>query len=215
MAKIVCPNGHLYDPDIYGDHCPLCPASVSDAPSVVNTEYVPFDDDDPNTGVMRYNMKPASVDKVEEVAVKPNIPAPQFVSDDDRTMVVRSNESEGADAGRKKLVGFLATFTHDSDGQAFNLYEGRNFIGRKQSLSDICIPCDGQISGRHMSITYRAVDGRFFFRDEQSANGTYLNGELLDDGELNGGDILRAGVTEFVFIPIPNVKTVGAATTEE
>jgi hypothetical protein len=37
----------------------------------------------------------------------------------------------------------------------------------------------------------------------------------LDDGELNGGDILRAGVTEFVFIPIPNVKTVGAATTEE
>lgn len=204
MAKVVCPHGHSYDTDIYGERCPLCPAPEGYV-APATTEYVPLGDDDPNTGVMRHVAKPVVGAKHEEpVVVKPaarEVSVP--VCDDDRTMVVRSDAGGQEAEERKRLVGFLVTYTHDADGQAWNLYEGRNVVGRKQSMSDICVACDGQISGRHMSVTYRGVDGRFFFRDEQSANGTFLNGVLMDDGELHSGDVLRAGVTEFVLVTIP------------
>ena len=26
MATKKCPNGHIYDPNVYGDNCPFCPS---------------------------------------------------------------------------------------------------------------------------------------------------------------------------------------------
>ena len=104
----------------------------------------------------------------------------------------------------RKLVGFLVCYNRYPNGKAFNLYEGRNYIGRDASC-DICIPDDNQLSGRHMSIMYRNVDNKFKFRDEQSSNGTFINKELKDDGELENYDIIRLGSTLFIFMPIPQV----------
>ena len=89
-------------------------------------------------------------------------------------------------------------------GKAFNLYEGKNFIGRDQSC-DISLPWDKQMSGRHMSILYRNVDNKFKYRDEQSSNGTFVNKELSDEGELQNYDIIRLGNTVFIFIAIPKL----------
>jgi pSer/pThr/pTyr-binding forkhead associated (FHA) protein len=108
-------------------------------------------------------------------------------------------------APSRKLVGFLVTYNRDPNGRSYNIYEGRNFIGRDQSC-DICVPDDDQMSGRHMSILYRNVDDKFKFRDEQSSNGTFVNKELLDDGELQNYDIIRAGKTIFIFIAIPRIS---------
>lgn len=121
--------------------------------------------------------------------------------------VIRRNPAVaggGKSSAGRKLVGFLVTYNRDPMGKAFNIYEGRNYIGRDASC-DISIPDDNQMSGKHMSILYRAVDNKFKFRDEQSSNGTFVNKELLDDGTLENYDIIRVGSTLFVFVAIPQI----------
>ena len=104
----------------------------------------------------------------------------------------------------RKLVGFLVTFNRNPLGKAYNIYEGKNFVGRDRSC-DISVPEDTQMSSRHMSILYRNVDNKFKFRDEQSSNGTFINKELIDEGELQNYDIIRLGGTVFIFIAIPKL----------
>jgi hypothetical protein len=105
-------------------------------------------------------------------------------------------------AGRK-LVGFLVSYSMDANGSFFPLYEGRNFVGRN-SASDICLQGDNRISGKHLSILYRAVDNKFKFRDEQSSYGTFVNEQLLDEGELINNDVIRIGSTKLILITIKN-----------
>ena len=107
------------------------------------------------------------------------------------------------DEGRK-LVGFLVTYNRTPMGKAFNIYEGRNYIGRDASC-DISIPDDNQMSGKHMLIRYLSGNNKFNFKDEMSSNGTYVNKELLDEGELQNYDIIRVGSTLFIFIAIPQI----------
>lgn len=126
-----------------------------------------------------------------------------------RTVIRQNPAMRGAaapkpgDTGRK-LVGFLVTYNRTPLGKAYNIYEGRNFIGRDASC-DISIPDDNQMSGKHMLIRYLTGDGKFRFRDEMSSNGTYVNKELLDEGELQNYDIIRVGSTLFIFVAIPQI----------
>lgn len=117
--------------------------------------------------------------------------------------IIRPPKGAPSTPGRK-LVGFLVTYNRNPLGKAFNIYEGKNFIGRDHSC-DICVPEDKQMSGRHMSLLYRNVDNKFKYRDEQSSNGTFVNKELSDEGELHNYDIIRLGGTVFIFIAIPQI----------
>jgi hypothetical protein len=101
----------------------------------------------------------------------------------------------------RRLVGFLTTYSTNPNGEAFLIYEGRNYVGRASS-SNICIR-DMNISEKHLSILYRAVDKKFKFRDEQSSNGTFVNGILTDEGELKSLDVISIGTTKLIFIAIP------------
>jgi hypothetical protein len=109
---------------------------------------------------------------------------------------------DGRTAQARKLAALLVTYSTDPCGEAFNIYEGRNFIGRDEA-ADICIRNDTQVSGKHMSILYRAVDRKFKFKDEQSVNGTFVNDTLVDEGELNSFDLIRIGATRLLFMAIP------------
>jgi hypothetical protein len=104
----------------------------------------------------------------------------------------------------RKLVAFLVTYTQSLNGDFFTLVEGRNYIGKDKSL-DICIQGDPKISGKHVSILYRAVDKKFKFKDELSSNGTFVNGMLADEGELNNHDVISIGSTKLIFIIIPDI----------
>jgi pSer/pThr/pTyr-binding forkhead associated (FHA) protein len=42
-------------------------------------------------------------------------------------------------------------------------------------------------------------DGKFRIKDQLSTNGTKINGESMDDGELKDGDILKLGKTDLKF----------------
>jgi hypothetical protein len=103
---------------------------------------------------------------------------------------------------RRKLVGFLVSYTLDSNGVFFPLYEGKNYIGRNKTCN-IYIQKDNKISEKHFSILYRAIDKKFKFKDEQSTNGTFVNGALLDEGELSNHNRIRIGSTELILLIIP------------
>lgn len=216
MQKKTCPNGHVYDPSIYGDQCPLCPAGGNSAGA------------GPVSGPATHLGGPQGAPAADNMHTHLAAPAPKMParpqSDPTGPTNMRPQNAEPRPAtghtvirhaGRpggpnvkgptRKLVGFLVTYNRDANGRAFNVYEGRNFIGRDPGC-DICIPDDEQMSGRHLSILYRNVDDKFKFRDEQSCNGTFVNKELLDDGELQNYDIIRAGSTIFIFIAIPSIS---------
>lgn len=95
----------------------------------------------------------------------------------------------------RKLVGWLVSFTLHPNGVDFRLYEGRNLIGSGPNM-DIVLNDPG-VSAHHLTILYRA--GQFLFRDELSTNGTFLNGQMVNEGELKDGDTLRIGETELRF----------------
>lgn len=213
MPKKVCPNGHIYDSSIYGDECPLCPKDQPAAPAAMPTPPIgggaaPAGGTQvtPPAGAQPFVMPAAPApaqpaagyDPKGETQLRPGGSAPHAAG-----TVIRTPQGAPAVQGRK-LVGFLVTYNRHPQGKAFNLYEGKNYIGRDRSC-DISCPEDNQMSGKHMSILYRNVDNKFKFRDEQSSNGTFVNKELLDEGELQNYDIIRLGGTVFIFIAIPKL----------
>jgi hypothetical protein len=112
-------------------------------------------------------------------------------------------EQTDKDRERKKLTGFLVSYSLSPNGEFFPLYEGKNIIGRAET-ANVSIQNDSAISDRHVSILNRTVDRKFKFKDEQSSNGTFINEELLDDGELKNLDIIRVGNTRLLFMEIPS-----------
>jgi len=150
----------------------------------------------------------APQDNSGETKVRPNDAVPGGAPSA-RTTIRRPGAAGGAAAAggenNRRLVGFLVTYNRNPMGKAYNIYEGRNYIGR-DAKCNICVPDDDQMSGTHMSILFRNVDSKFKFRDEQSSNGTFVNKELLDEGELKNYDIIRVGNTLFIFMAIPMLQ---------
>jgi len=69
-------------------------------------------------------------------------------------------------------------------------------LGRSETR-DVVIT-DAASSRHHCSVFLQ--DGRFVLRDMGSANGTYLNGNRVREGDLGDGDRVRIGNTEFRFV---------------
>lgn len=223
MAKKTCPNGHIYDPNIYGDQCPLCPSGGVPSPGGGNPAtqiggaippainpgggmHTHIATGGPTAGGATQAGMPGGWGGAPNgpTMMRPQEATPSATAN---KTVIRHVGQQGpsAKALSRKLVGFLITYNRDPNGKAFNIYEGRNYIGRDSSC-DISIPDDDQMSGKHLSILYRNVDDKFKFRDEQSSNGTFVNKELIDSGELENYDIIRAGSTIFIFLAIPRIS---------
>ncbi len=64
-------------------------------------------------------------------------------------------------------------------------------IGRSDQC-DIAVK-DGSMSGRHCEVS--KINGEIRVKDLGSANGIWLNGERMTDGELFDGDVIRCGQT--------------------
>lgn len=71
-------------------------------------------------------------------------------------------------------------------------------IGRKKEVCDIVLDYEKSVSGKHCEI--RVKDGRFFVKDLQSSNGTWLNeSKVLTESEIFSGNILKLGRLEMRF----------------
>lgn len=71
-------------------------------------------------------------------------------------------------------------------------------IGRKRGECDIVLDYDQSVSGKHCEISVR--DGKFYVRDLQASNHTYLNKNIvLAETEIYSGNILKLGRLEMRF----------------
>ncbi|MCO6509385.1 MAG: PrsW family intramembrane metalloprotease [Aridibacter famidurans] len=77
-------------------------------------------------------------------------------------------------------------------GQVFELETGHLLIGRSANCSVKFDPLvDNIVSSQHAFIY--ATDDGFLVRDNESTNGTFLNGERISEARLNPGDVLTFG----------------------
>ncbi len=103
-------------------------------------------------------------------------------------------------AQERKLVGFLVSYDLDERGKSFPLFEGKNLIGSDRGC-DVVIENVPAISGKHLTILYRK--NLFLFKDEFSTNGTYIDGEMQSEGQLDKECIITIGGISIYFIMVP------------
>lgn len=174
----VCPNGHNYPSDL--EECPHCPS---------NRAAVVSEDTDELDRTRIDNSAPlmASGDRAGWKIGE---------ADRDKTVIInppKSSVSKDAEQPAiRKLTGWLVTFDLQPSGIDFRLYMGRHIIGRG-SRCDITLHVPG-VSEEHAVLLNR--DGKFIIQDNLSANGTYVNGEAIDDKRvLQENDVITiAGV---------------------
>jgi len=116
-----------------------------------------------------------------------------------RTLVVSPDEAQQMSAAKGKLIGWIANFTRNPDGEDYRLRAGRTVLGANPNC-DIVIE-DEAVSGVHASIVYR--NGRCFIKDELSSNGTFVNGVEVDEPRpLQSYDLIRIGNTTLTFVAL-------------
>ncbi len=188
-----CKNGHFYKEEL--DSCPYCPSNRNtdnDKTQVAgnSNETIPntIENDADKTQIMGNNAAPPAGNKVEPQAQK-NFDRTiiQGVNDDD------SNEEKIEPKAQRKLVGWLVSYTLDSMGVDYRLFEGRNTMGTKPG-NNIRITKDPAVSGEHATILF--IEGEYLLEDALSSNGTFLNGKRLRPRtvfNIQDGDEIRLG----------------------
>src|SRR5204863_223436 len=97
-----------------------------------------------------------------------------------------------APTGTPRLVGITGPYA----GQVYDLPATGASLGRDLG-NPIALPLDTTTSRRHASIT--ATPGGFSLRDEGSSNGTFVNGQRIQEHALRPGDEIRIGANVFRF----------------
>ncbi|MBR1923191.1 MAG: FHA domain-containing protein [Paludibacteraceae bacterium] len=183
MSTRRCPNGHQYDPSIYGDTCPFCPSET----------HVIEEDRSETIGLID--------------STAPTIPMEQPLPVEDespQTILFGANRDDTSANNGRKLIAVLVSYSHNPQGVLYPIYEGNNFAGRNEG-NDIRVPDDHYMSRRHFQILFTPAEGIFRLYDEHTANGLYVNGEFKREAELQSGDVIVVGATKFVFLAIPNI----------
>jgi hypothetical protein len=186
-----CDNGHFYSEEL--KRCPYCSggnvAAVKDAVSGdAPTQIVTPKTDDGTTKIVGDILRPPAGMQS----------SPLTVFGDEVLKEIGGKEvSQIETRTSRKLVGWLVSYSFDSMGMDFRLYEGRNVIGRDTDCN-ITVH-DPMMSGRHAVILFK--NGRYKIKDELSSHGTWVNGSDVEDEhlELHDGDSIRMGETVFKF----------------
>lgn len=183
----LCDNGHYYPANLAA--CPYCPpvTNIHQAMNDDKTIIVPPDENGGNNDLGKTQIYAPPTPQTDTSKTQIYTPTNKtFVHQQQAQPVVKNS---------RKLVGWLVSFTIDANGVDFKLFEGRNTIGSDTSCDIVVV--DQRVSSKHLTILFRA-DG-FKFKDELSTNGTYINGQMVDEGNLADGDTLKLGDTVFKF----------------
>lgn len=229
MNVIRCNNGHFYDSDVF-PVCPYCDVNpmgntdlsqetislsgILDEETVRGDIGMNFGNDggimqtEPMANIMQnepvMQTEPAGdvgslidngISDDRELGQQLTERYLEETNDDEKTIGL----SFSAD-GINPVVGWIVCEEGPERGRSYNLYSGRNFIGRLPS-SDIAIYEDAEISGEnHCSIIYDPVSYSFFINPSANAV-THLNGEVLKDATpLKNNDAFAIGASKFRMI---------------
>lgn len=202
-----CPNGHYYQ----GTSCPYCKSSGNSANTTsAKTEVfgggnsqVPTEVINGQSGGTKTTMAVGSGTVGPENAAtnRPVTPSRTVFGpeDDSENTIVENGQSANRPQYRtsRKLVGWLVSYTLDTMGVDFKLYEGRNIIGRDADCS-ISVD-DNMVSSKHATLLFKT--GKYAIKDEMSSHGTFVNGNDigLEPCYLQDGDEIKMGKTLFKF----------------
>ena len=67
---------------------------------------------------------------------------------------------------------------------------------------------DITVSRKHLEI--RRADGQYSVHDQGSLNGTYVNGDLVEQTQLANGDEIQVGKFKLVFFSAPERTSIAA-----
>lgn len=101
------------------------------------------------------------------------------------------------------VVGWLVVVDGPGRGNGFSLGYGNNRVGREPTQRVVLDFGDSQISREnHATITYDGKNGRFFVKEGDGRNLTYVGDDpVLVPVELKGGEVLTMGETKLQFVP--------------
>lgn len=101
------------------------------------------------------------------------------------------------------VVGWLVCVGGCHFGECFNIYAGKNSIGRSEE-NRIVIPEDNSVSRvKHALIVYEPKKRNFFLQPGDSSGLTYLNEDYITDShKLTTHDVIELGDCKFVFVPL-------------
>ena len=218
LTENKCPQGHVYPRAL--SSCPYCPKgglksvavakpvappNVSPQPSarqktvVVQTNKLPGRDRAPTKQVASpqggYQGQSSKSNTVFfSPGSKTSKASPQPVNTPPGPQPSNQSAASGG-TGATPLIGFLYSFSNDSNGVFWPIRVGRLLIGSSPD-SDIVLQYPG-VSGSHAKITIRSTtrETRMYIRDNDSMNGTLVNGEEIfnEQPSLINGDQIHIG----------------------
>lgn len=206
-----CNNGHFYDKTL--NTCPYCPNTGERA--VGNLDKTIIEGETFDKTVLENNSNYGS-DLEKTIIETPNnsdktildnpIPNNDPPRDLSKTYIKTEDVVEDETGvekvvlrERRKLVGWLVSYTIDSLGRDYRIYEGRNSMGASTS-NDIILNTDASISGQHAVILFR--NNNFYLKDNLSTNGTKINGKDIEPDtsvKFNDKASIEVGDTVFLF----------------
>jgi hypothetical protein len=148
--------------------------------------------------------EPAPVSSAEPEAEAAGAPAapppPPPVEDPDQGTVVAhvADLVEGTARFQQTMAAALARLVEHTDGGAPKIYE-LGAVANIGRVADNHVAIDRpEVSRNHARITMKE-DGSWVMADLGSGNGTYVNGKRIKEQQLESGDKIRIGKTDFTF----------------
>lgn len=201
MAIIRCAKGHYYD-NVKFSRCPHCGVFVTmaDEMTMAMPRGLFFDNDDDKTIALdNDDDRTIAFDEDDDKTIALSVPepkgAPEMLEDEDKTISHYAEEK-----GKDFLTGWMVCVKGAERGKDYRLHQGFNRVGRDPSM-DVAVMGDLSI-GRTAAcaIVYDDKTNRFFVVPQPGAK-AYLNGSLIQGTEdMQSGDLLRVGESEFEFI---------------
>jgi len=194
-----CKNGHYYSDDL--SSCPYCPSTGEEKQGTEKTIISTGGNSNKNNDMFK-----TKIFGGENTSKSPQTKATigSKKRDLNKTYIDLGDDSS-IDTGdmtpmraKRKLVGWLVSYTIDEMGRDYRVFEGKNRVGTGADC-EITIPNDPSVSSTHLTLLYR--NGKYKVKDELSTNGTYVNGKDIDDEitNLKDGDTIKVGKTIFKF----------------
>ena len=185
MAVVKCQNNHYYDDKKY-QKCPFCNKDVSG----------------------QNNAQEVDTGENKTIAKNFHQNHSDYMPTQSLRSMVRNNAVDSAQktvglyaAGKNSnpIAGWLVCQEGENKGRSYEIHVGKNFVGRSMT-NDIHINDKMVSREQHFTVVYEPLNIEFYV---MQGNGiTYYNGEILCDAEsLKEGDIIRAGSSEYIFVP--------------
>lgn len=207
MAITQCPQGHLYDTNIYPS-CPYCGGGAS----MIN-----FDQPGQAAAPAGYGATTAPSGYGATTAPSgygTDRITPMGAEDAGKTVAPESyrkkqeEENKTVSVFRKSrniepVVGWFACVDGPDRGKSYELFAKINAVGRSTE-NDVVIAGDATISRKsHIRVAYDPKHNDFRLIPDESTNNVYLNDEAIyTPRPLTAFDLIELGQTKLVFVPL-------------